>query len=223
MFGQAFSGRAGRLAASAQAEAAVRGRDEALGELDRGMTATTGLYDAAQGFVEPFRAGGQQGFQTYLGSLGLGGDDARQQALQAFQTGPGYQFAMDQGTQAANRAASAGGMLTSGNTLMALTRFGQGLANQEYGSWQNRLAGLGDMGLQASGAMASNRMRLGDLGLGVASERAGIRNNTQQQVGAAQAGGLMAGQQAAQNRFGAVMGGIKTALDIGGKLMGMGM
>jgi hypothetical protein len=219
---RAFSGRDGRLAASAQAEAAGRGRDLALGELDQGLDRATGLYDTAQGYFQPFQQAGQQGMQTYLGSLGLGGDEARQQAVGAFQAGPGYQFAMDQGTQAANRAASAGGMLTSGNTLQALTRFGQGLANQEYGGWQDRLAGLGQMGMQAGGAMADNRMRLGELGLGVAGQRAGIQNNTENAIGAAQAGGIMAGQTAAQNRLGAVMGGVKTLTDLAGKAMGGG-
>lgn len=219
---RAFSGRDGRLAASAQAEAANRGRDMALGELDQGFDRTSGLYDNAQGFFQPYQQAGQQGMQTYLGSLGLGGQEGRDQAVGAFQAGPGYQFAMDQGMQAANRAASAGGMLTSGNTLQALTRFGQGLANQEYGGWQDRLAGLGNMGLAASGEMAGNRMRLGDIGMGVAQQRAGIQSNTENAIGAAQAGAHMAGQQAAQNRFGAVMGGINTVANLAGKAMGGG-
>lgn len=217
---RAFSGRDGRLAAMEQATAAQRAREASLNELNQGLQQTTGLYDTANQYFQPFQEGGQQGFQTYLGSLGLGGEDGRQQAVDAFQAGPGYQFAMDQGTQAANRAASAGGMLNSGNQLMALTRFGQGLANQEYGNWQNRLAGLGEMGMQASGQMAGNRMRLGDIGMGVAQQRAGIQGNAEQQIGAARAGAQMAGQTAAQNRLGAVMGGVKTLAGLAGNFMG---
>ncbi|TVR08172.1 MAG: hypothetical protein EA385_10660 [Salinarimonadaceae bacterium] len=222
MFGQAFSGRPGRLASMAQATAANNARTESLRELNEGLAGTTALYNDANQFMQPFQQGGQQGFQTYLGSLGLGGDEGRQQAVNAFQTGPGFQFAMDQGQQAGLRAASAGGMLNSGNTQMALTRFGQGLANQAYGGWQDRLAGLGQMGMQAGDAMGANRMRLGDIGMGVAQQRAGIQSDTEQQLGAARAGGIMSGQQAAQNRFGAVMGGVNTLAGLVGQRMGAG-
>lgn len=217
---RAFSGSDERKAAGQQIAAANRARDLSLNELNQGLKQTTGLYDTAEGYLQPYQEAGQQGMQTYLGSLGLGGEDGREQAVNAFQTGPGYEFAMDQGEQAALRAASAGGMLASGNTLMALNRFGQGLANQEYGNWQDRLAGLGQQGMQASGAMANNRMRLGDIGMNVARQRAGIQGNAEQQIGAGRAAEQMAGQNASQRRFGAVMGGVKTLAGLAGNYFG---
>lgn len=45
---------------------------------------------------------------------------------------PGYQFMYDQGNEAVMRAATAGGLLGSGNTLAAADKFSQGLAEQVY-------------------------------------------------------------------------------------------
>ncbi len=45
---------------------------------------------------------------------------------------PGYQFRLQQGTQAMERSAAAKGNLLSGNTLAAAQEFGQGLASQQY-------------------------------------------------------------------------------------------
>ncbi len=79
---------------------------------------------------------------------------------------PGYQFQLGQGTAAVNNSASARGLLTSGNTLQDLTKFGQGLAGTYYNdafkraldtfntnqnSTLSNLSALSGAGLQASG------------------------------------------------------------------------
>ena len=51
---------------------------------------------------------------------------------------PGYQFRMEQGTQALDRSASARGGIYSGRAAKDLLRFGQGLGSQEYGAAYNR-------------------------------------------------------------------------------------
>jgi len=53
---------------------------------------------------------------------------------------PGYQFALQQGTQAIDRSAAAKGMLNSGNVLQELQKYGSGLASQEYGNQANLLS-----------------------------------------------------------------------------------
>jgi len=50
-----------------------------------------------------------------------------------------YKFRFNQGQQALERSAASRGMLNSGNTLAALTDYGQGAASQEYGNEFNRL------------------------------------------------------------------------------------
>ena len=51
---------------------------------------------------------------------------------------PGYQFELQEGNQAIDRAAGARGGRYSGGTLKALQRYGQGLAQQNYGEAFNR-------------------------------------------------------------------------------------
>lgn len=65
---------------------------------------------------------------------------------------PGYQFRLEQGTAAAERAAAASGMTGSGAVLKALARFNQGLASDEYGARFNRLASLAGIGQTATNA-----------------------------------------------------------------------
>lgn len=59
-----------------------------------------------------------------------------------FASSPTYKFAFDQGLDAVNRKAAASGMLGSGNRLAELTRFGQGLASQQFFPQANLLAQL---------------------------------------------------------------------------------
>ncbi len=79
-----------------------------------------------------------------------------------FQASPGYQFAMDQGREAVQGSVAARQGLNSGAVLAELTRFGQGLANQEYGNFYNRLAGLADTGLRAVAAQGDIGQRYGN-------------------------------------------------------------
>jgi hypothetical protein len=54
------------------------------------------------------------------------------------QNDPGYQFRLNQGTQALDNSAAARGDLLSGNTLQGVTQFGQDYASNEYGNVYNR-------------------------------------------------------------------------------------
>lgn len=63
-----------------------------------------------------------------------------------------YKFRLGQGQQAVERSAAAKGMTGSGNTLAALTDYGQGQASQEYG---NQLSALSSLYGTAEGANAS--------------------------------------------------------------------
>lgn len=115
------------------------------------------LTDQSIQNFEPYRQGGLTAYNTQLGALGLGGQGGYDAAVSAFRASPGYDFRMDQGTQAIDRSAAARGALGSGATLKALTQYGQGLADQEWDQWQNRLGGLSGMGMQAAGQQGSLR------------------------------------------------------------------
>jgi hypothetical protein len=55
---------------------------------------------------------------------------------------PGFQFQMQQGSEAVARQMAASGFLGSGNEATALTQYGQGLAQSFYGQQSNLLASL---------------------------------------------------------------------------------
>lgn len=104
---------------------------------------------------QQFRVGGQT-FNTYDDALAwanahkTGGTQ-----YQGFQASPGYKFQFDQGTEAINALAGAKGGLNSGRTLQDLTTFGQGLANQDWNNYLNRLSGLAGSGQAAAGMQAN--------------------------------------------------------------------
>lgn len=148
--------------------------------IDKGETLSgRALNEAIDGF-NPYTKTGAAATGMYSNALGLNGKKGNATATGAFQTGPGYQFAMDQGTNAALRGASASGMLNSGNTLTALTGFGQGLANQEYGGWLDRLSGASAQGLQAAGGQANALGGLASLYQNTAGDRLGLESTVAQ-------------------------------------------
>lgn len=73
-----------------------------------------------------------------------------------FYASPGYQFAYDEAMKGAERAASAGGYLPSGNGGLSgrfskeMARYSQGLASQEFGNYFNRLGVLAGVGQTAT-------------------------------------------------------------------------
>lgn len=148
--------------------------------INTGEQKSEGALNSAIAGYQPWVDSGKNANTMYGNALGLNGADGNAAATSAFQTGPGYQFALDQGTQAALRGASAAGMLNSGNTLTALNDYGQGQANQEYGSWLDRLNGVSGQGLQAAGGQASGYGALSDLYQAGTDNRLGLENTVAQ-------------------------------------------
>ena len=115
----------------------------------------------------PYRATGQQALSALSQYYGLGGmnpdgtpsnSPAPDQSA-ILQNQPGYQFQMQQGTQAVNRNLSAQGLLQSGAAGKALTNYGQGLAQnyaQQYTGGLSNLAGLGQTATQSTAAAGAN-------------------------------------------------------------------
>jgi len=58
--------------------------------------------------------------------------------MSKFQQDPGYAFRMKEGLRALENTAAARGGLLSGNAMRGLTRYGQGLASEEFGNAFNR-------------------------------------------------------------------------------------
>jgi hypothetical protein len=80
--------------------------------------------------------------------------DPNATVLDRFRADPGYQFALDQGVKARDASAAARGMLLSGNQLTALTDYGQGMADQQFNSYRDRLANTYGNYLQRLGVVS---------------------------------------------------------------------
>lgn len=144
---------------------------------------------------EPYAQFGQDSTNLYGDALGLNGAEGNQNAQDAFQQGPGYQFQMDQGLQALERRAGAQGRLQSGETGLDTLRFATGLADQEYGGWLDRLQGGSGVGLAAAGGQTNQYNNLAGLEQNTLNTKLGINS------------GAASGTLAAYNQ---IAGGIET-------------
>ena len=174
----------------------------ANGALDNGMAGSLAALSSAKSAYDPLAALGQKygaGSSLYMDSLGINGAAGNQNAVNSFQTGPGYQFQLDQGNDAINRRRAAGGMLNSGNADIDALKFGQGLANQEYGNWQTKLGGFVAPELQATSGAAAGRAGVDSQIAGLygtnAANRVGVAGNMA--TGTAGVNSAIAGNQAA--------------------------
>lgn len=127
--------------------------------------------------------GSMEEAQAHVDSLSqpAGGDFE----YRGFQETPGYQYALDQGQQAIARNAAARGMNLSGATLQALQAHRQGMAQQEYDTYLNRLASTANVGQTATNQTAA-----------FGANAANNIGNAYTQMGQARASGY-AGQNAA--------------------------
>lgn len=148
--------------------------------------------------LKPWMKAGTENIQT-LQELMQSGYFERPYEMQE---DPGYQFRLGQGEQAINRAAAARGDFFSGRAGKELSRFGQGLAAQEYGAGYGRYRGeLADRYGRLSGISEAGRSAAGGLG------KAGM-----QAAQAQGAGGIYAAQSRASGyagMAGALTGGLE--------------
>lgn len=148
--------------ADEQADAIKKATKEAIGFQREGQ-------DRAAGILQP--GANYAPIQSRLYDLsGVNGGQAQQNAFGQFQESPEIQFQRQQGEQAAQRAAAAGGQLASGRTLADLSKFGQDLASQSYGDYYNRLRDLYGSALgtanNLAGVYSSGGSSLANIALG---------------------------------------------------------
>lgn len=142
--------------ASKAANAQVQSADKAIEEQRR-------QFDTTREDLAPWRDAGASSLSSLMGRLPelTSAPDGSK-----FHEDPGYKFAFSEGQRAVESGGAARGMLMSGGTLKDLTRFGTGIADQQYGNWYNReqqakdsaynkLSGVAGMG-QASAAQVAN-------------------------------------------------------------------
>ncbi len=132
----------------------------------------------------------QTGFGPGDGGSGTAGtSQSMEEARERFQATPGYQFSVDEGIRALDRSAAAQGRLQGGGYGRDLVDYGIGMANQEFNTYADRLAGLAGMGQGATSATST-------LGAGAANSisnslmtGAQLQGNALQNAGTARASG----------------------------------
>jgi hypothetical protein len=140
--GQAISGIAGGISSYKAAQNQLKAAKQAQGEL-------TSSYNRARGYQTPYQAAGLTGLERLRADEGYDVSvpgqyqTTEQQPTYTapefnYEQEPGYQFALQQGQNAALTSAAGRGAGLSGATLKALARYGTGLAQQDYGNAYNR-------------------------------------------------------------------------------------
>lgn len=189
-------------------------------------------HDVARGdltsnnYYQPYYDQGTNSLSMLANSFGLNGDAGKAAALKAFQDyNPGFQSALDMGILARDRSAASKGMLGSGNQQMALTKYANDLANQNYGNWQSGIGGLAQMGMGAAQGMTGQQNALANLDMGLGNSLSGLYQNMGSQASKMAYDGTMAdaaaNAQGQKNLLGAIMGGLNLAGGaFGGNLFG---
>lgn len=126
--------------------------------------------------------GGGANLQSFYGNLMQNPGGMLNQIGQNFQQSPGFNFQVNQATNAANNVASAGGMAGSPAEQQSLATTVNGLANQDYYNWLNNAQNLMGQGLQGAsnlyGMGLSGMDDLGKLGFNASNELATSLGNT---------------------------------------------
>ena len=183
LIGGALSALGGIFGGNETAKAAKRNKEAldtfnrvGMGYIDQADNAARGYLDQISEVYSPLADLGVRSGEMFSNALGLNGAAGNEAARTAFQTGPGYQFALDQGLQALERGASSQGRLQSGQTGLDFINYATGLANQEYGNWMDRLANPGILQTGLTGQtgalsdLANLAVNTGDRRLNVSSE-----------------------------------------------------
>lgn len=130
---------------------------------------------------------------------------------------PGYQAQFDEGINAVQKAASARGLLGSGNMLKDLTSFASQLEGQYYSDTLNRLANQAAQGTQAAGAIANAYSGQGSALAGLQSQLGDTLSNAALSKGNA----LSQAYQLGSQKYKQVITG-QSSSSSGGGLSGLG-
>ncbi len=153
-------------------------------------------------YYKPYMQAGQQALPQLQGAYSSMMDPNAliSKIGSGYQKSPGYDWMLNQGNQATQNAAAAGGMLGSPQHQQQAATMNQGLANQDYYNYLSKALGLYGQGAQGqqhlfdTGAGAS--MNLGDnlsSLLGSQAQLAYQGQNAQNQHEGGQMGGLFGG------------------------------
>lgn len=221
--GGVMQGDAAQTAAQQQEQKALQAQQLEQRNQQAGIDFQNKEWTGQQAAEQPYQALGSTSANAYADLIN--NPFTAPTLAQAEQT-PGYQFNLQTGTQAIDEQAAATGNLNSGNTGVALQKYGQGLATTTYQqAYQNALnahmanlqaamggvnAGLTSTGqLGQFGQAAANNMS--NLYLTGGAQQASQLNNQ----GAAAAAGTIGQANAYANMFNGIANGVDQGLAFG--------
>lgn len=175
----AAAGIGGGILSSNSAQSAAKKQESAS---NQALQLQQNEFNQTQANLAPWMTAGGNSLAALQKALGIGGNGMD---TSGFVASPGYNFQMQQGLDATTNAASRSGGANSGNTLKALTQYGQGVANQ---GWQQYLQNL----MQQSGAGQNAAAGLGGFAANFANAGSGLITG----AGNAAASGIVGGTNA---------------------------
>lgn len=130
------------------------------------------LFQQTQQNLQPWMQAGNMALSQINQGLQPGGQFEHQFNLQDFQASPAYQFNLEQGKLALDKASAARGKFYAPSTLQDIAKFSQGLASNEYqnafnnyqtgiGNIWNRLQTISGGGQNAAANLGTNAQALG--------------------------------------------------------------
>lgn len=134
---------AAQKAADAQTKAAEEAKAGAQAATKGATDFNTGVYNQDKTNLNPYIQAGKTAVGTLDSDMTNGTFAPWSQTFSSptavtEQNDPGFQFRLQQGTQALDRSAAAKGGLLTGGTAKAEQRYGQDYASNEYGNVYNR-------------------------------------------------------------------------------------
>lgn len=135
-----------------------------MGFLTGGSKSKSVSDNQAFGFLKDiFSPVAQQGVSAgdvFGNALGLGDDpEGASNAFKQFQDSIGFDWILGQGSKAITGNAAARGLMQSGATAKALTRYGQGLGQQYFQNWLSNVGSVADRGINAGQLIAQAGQR----------------------------------------------------------------
>lgn len=178
LIGDIFEGINGSNAAHQAANVQATAATNAAGVIDSTQAGNQnllgGLYGATEGNYAPYVSTGAASLAQLGAGTQPGGEfNSTPTGAQVLAQDPGYQFRLDQGQLALQRAEAAGGGVGSGGALKSAVQYGQDYASGEYNNAFNRylqtrqanysnLANLAGAGLTATGQLGNVSTNYGD-------------------------------------------------------------
>lgn len=154
--------------AAVSAYGANRAAKKANQGAQAGADAQLNMFNQSRDDLSPYRDLGTNyaipGLQNFVSQGGLDAPTAANVTSM-----PGYQFGLDQGVKGIENSALARGGLLSGNSMRAISQFGQDYANSQWDKYQarntntlNNWLALTNVGQNSASGSASNAMNTGN-------------------------------------------------------------